>query len=53
MSIMDMIGNTDGSSLSVNTDDYREPKCMIDIHLECDKFSYGVDVWQEMNLLNY
>lgn len=44
MSIMDMIGNTEGSSLSVNTDDCRKPKCMIDIHLECDKFSYGVDV---------
>lgn len=44
LSIMDLLGNTGGSSMSVNTDDSRKPKCMIDIHLECDQFSYGVDI---------
>lgn len=43
MSIMDLLGNEDGS-LSVDTDDSRVPRCMIDIHLEGNKFSYGVDV---------
>lgn len=44
LSIMDLLGNEGGSSISVNTDDSRTPRCMIDIHLECDGFSYGVDV---------
>lgn len=43
VSIMDLLGN-EGGSLSVDTDDDRAPRCMIDIHLECDKFSYGVDI---------
>lgn len=44
LSIMDLLGNVTGSSMSIDTDDGRIPKCMIDIHLECNKFSYGVDV---------
>lgn len=43
VSIMDLLGN-EGGSLSVDTDDSRVPRCMVDIHLECDKFSYGVDI---------
>lgn len=43
VSIMDLLGDTGGSSISVNTDNGRKPKCMIDIHLECDRFSCGVD----------
>lgn len=43
LSIMDLLGN-EGGSLSVNNDDNRSPRNMIDIHLECDKFNYGVDV---------
>ena len=44
LSFMDFIGNVAGSSMSIDTDDGRVQKCMIDIHLECNKFSYGVDV---------
>lgn len=44
LSFMDFMGNVAGSSMSIDTDDGRIPKCMIDIHLECNKFSYGVDV---------
>lgn len=43
LSIMDLFGDVSGSSISFNTDDSRNPRCMIDIHLECDNFSYGVD----------
>lgn len=43
LSIMDLLGH-EGSSLSVDTDNSRVPRCMIDIHLECDKFSYVVDI---------
>lgn len=44
LSIMDLSGSQAGSSMSANIDDRRIPRCMIDIHLECDKFSYGVDI---------
>lgn len=44
LSFMDLLGHTGGSSISFNTDDCRFPKCNIDIHLECDEFSYGIDV---------
>lgn len=44
LSFMDFIGNVTGSSMSIDADDGRISKCMIDIHLECNKFSYGVDV---------
>lgn len=44
LSIMDLIGYIEGSSISIDTDDGRNPKYTIDIHLECDKFSYGVDI---------
>ena len=43
ISIMDLLGS-EGGSLSVDTDDNRVPRCMIDIHLEADKFSYGIDI---------
>lgn len=43
LSIMDLLGS-EGGSMSVDTDDNRTPKYMIDIHLECDKFNYGVDI---------
>ena len=43
VSIMDLLGN-EGGSLSVDNDDSRSPRIMIDIHLECYRFSYGVDV---------
>lgn len=43
MLIMDLLGN-EGGSFSVDADDSRVPRYMIDIHLECDKFSYGVDI---------
>lgn len=42
-SIMDLLGN-EGGSMSIDDDYNRIPRCMIDIHLECDKFSYGVDI---------
>lgn len=42
-SLINLIGN-EGSSMSVNTDDNRVPRCTIDIHLECDKFDYGIDI---------
>ena len=44
LSTMDLIGYIEGSSISIDTDDGRNPKYTIDIHLECDKFSYGVDI---------
>ena len=42
-SLINLIGN-EGSSMSVDTDDNRTPRCMIDIHLECDKFDYAIDI---------
>lgn len=44
LSFMDLLGHTGGSSISVKIDDCISPKCDIDIHLECDGFSYGIDV---------
>lgn len=43
LSIMDLLGS-EGSSMSIDKDDNRSPKCMVDIHLECDMFNYGVDI---------
>ena len=43
LSIMDLLGNV-GGSMSVDDDDCRTPRNMIDIHLECDMFNYGIDI---------
>ena len=43
LSIMDLLGH-EGGSMSIDNDDNRIPRCMIDIHLKCDRFNYGVDV---------
>lgn len=43
LSIMDLLGNESGS-MSIDNDDSRSPRNMIDIHLECDMFNYGIDI---------
>lgn len=43
LSIMDLLGS-EGGSMSIDGDDNRIPRYMIDIHLECDRFNYGVDI---------
>ena len=44
ISFMDFRDCVEGSSISVNTKDTRRPKCLLDIHLECNEFNCGVDV---------
>lgn len=43
LSIMDLLGN-EGCTMSIDNDDRRCPRNVIDIHLECDMFNYGLDV---------
>lgn len=42
LSLMDFIGNN-GSSILFDSDDNRVPRYKIDIHLECDEYTFGLD----------
>ena len=42
ISLLDLINNKN-SSMSVVKDDMAVPRCIIDIHLECDGYSWVID----------